>query len=91
VELGEFLGFDRMAAAKVCDMRTLVQGQIRNLQNDNTITPAARDEALKAIRTETEKSIVELIGPRGFKAYKQQTGYWLDRIAARPPLTPSTP
>ena len=91
VELGELLGFDRAAAAKVCDMQTLVQGQVRRIQSDPNVTPAARDEALKAIRSETEKSIVELIGPRGFKAYKQQTGHWLDRIAARPPLTPSTP
>ncbi|HEY6167178.1 MAG TPA: hypothetical protein VI454_04005 [Verrucomicrobiae bacterium] len=83
-QMSEFLGFEPSAAGKVYDMKAVVEDQSRKIQRDKALTPEARNDALRAMRAETEKSIVELIGERGFKAYKRQGGYWVNNIAPRP-------
>ncbi|MDB6121973.1 MAG: hypothetical protein JWQ71_966 [Pedosphaera sp.] len=80
-QMGDYLGFDKSAAAKVFDMKTEVEKQTRKVQSDKTLSTERRTEMLKAIRQETEKAVIEQIGEKGLKAYKRGGGYWLRNIS----------
>ena len=81
VQMGDYLGYDKSAAAKVFDMKAEVEKQTRKVQSDKTLSAEERAEMLKAIRAETEKAVIEQIGEKGLKAYKRGGGYWLRNIS----------
>ncbi len=80
VQAGQFLGFDKAAAAKVVDMQKPAQEAANKVRSDTTLTPEERTAKLQAIRTEAERAIKEAIGEKGYKSYRRQGGYWLSNI-----------
>jgi hypothetical protein len=67
-------------ANTVYDMKKGAEDAARRLQQDETLTPEQRKEALKAIRTETEAAVAEKMGDKAFKNYKRSGGYWMNNL-----------
>jgi hypothetical protein len=76
-------GIAKESVLKVVDMKQQVEDAANKLRQDKTLTPEQRAEALKAIRSETEKSLAEILGERRAKAYSGNGGYWLRHLAPR--------
>ncbi len=68
-------------AVQVYQMRKEAEAQARTVRNDRNRAVEERQEILKAIRAETEKSISEALGVRAFKAYQKYGGDWLSEVA----------
>jgi hypothetical protein len=86
----EFQQLDRLAnrqglpsgsANKVYDMKQAAQDQVAKVRNDSTLTSEQRKAALKAIQVETEKAVGETLGEKGYKQYKDQSGWWIRSLS----------
>jgi hypothetical protein len=72
----------------IADMKQEAEAAARNLRKDTALSKEQRDEALAAIRAETEKSITGLVGERRARYYTRSGGHWIRNLApspARPP------
>ncbi|HEY1171557.1 MAG TPA: hypothetical protein VGH19_09325 [Verrucomicrobiae bacterium] len=78
-----YLGFPREAAKKVVDMRVDVNKAVAAVRNDQSLTEEVRQQKLLAIRDTTEKTVIGVIGERGYKYYKRQGGRWMNGISPR--------
>jgi hypothetical protein len=76
-------GVPKESVFKVADMKTEAETAANKLRQDKSLTDTQRAQALKAIRTETEKTLAELVGPRRAKAYSANGGWWLRNIAPK--------
>lgn len=74
-------GVAKESVFKVADMKQTAEDAARKLRQDKTLTPEQRNDALKAIRDETQKALTGLLGERVTKAYKAQGGWWLRNLA----------
>lgn len=94
-KIAERQGLPKEAAVKVHDMRQTVEAEMQKVRTDTRLTEEQRREALKAMRTETERAITETLGEEGFKSLQSQpTAYWIRNISpdqAPPPPVPTQP
>jgi hypothetical protein len=67
-------------AGNVYDMKKAAEDAAKRLQQDDTLTPEQRKEALTTIRTETETAVSAKMGDKAFKAYKRSGGYWMNNL-----------
>lgn len=67
-------------ANAIYDMKKGAENATKRLQQDETLTPEQRKEALKSIRTETEAAVLEKMGDKAFKNYKRSGGYWMNNL-----------
>ncbi|HMP81874.1 MAG TPA: hypothetical protein PKA41_04120, partial [Verrucomicrobiota bacterium] len=74
-------GVEKESVFKIADMKTEVEKAANMIRQDKTLTQEQRNEALKAIRKETEQAMAKLIGERRTKAYANQGGWWLRNIS----------
>jgi|ERR1043166_3901135 hypothetical protein len=81
-------GVSRESILKLADMKQNVEDAARKIRTDQSMTPQQRNEALQAIRAETEKELANVLGERRAKAYPNSGGYWLRNIA---PVTRTAP
>ena len=70
-------------AIKVYDMKKLAEEQAKNVRNDKSLDQAARDLALRGIRTETENSFRQVMGAKAYESY-ENNAWWLKNISPDP-------
>lgn len=75
-------GLGKEAALKVYDMKKAAEDQAKQLRNDKNLSAEQRTAALRAIRDETERSVKNVFGEKGFTTYERNNGtFWLKGIA----------
>lgn len=72
-------GGGKEIAQQVHGMQNVVQQAALKVRNDKSLTREERNEKLRAIHDETQKTLVEALGERGFKRYKQNI-WWLREL-----------
>ncbi len=78
-------GLPKEAGVKVYDMKKAAEEEAKKVRADKALSDEQRKSALQAIRTETERSMGEVLGQKGFDSYqKQPTAYWLRSISPNP-------
>jgi len=78
-------GLPRDAANKVYDMKKAAEESAKSIRADKSLSDAARKDALQNIRTETERSMQQVFGDKGYASYqKQPAASWLKGISPDP-------
>jgi hypothetical protein len=89
-KVAEKNGLDKTAAISVYDMKKAAEAQVNKLRADSSLTAEQRTASLEAIRTETERSAVQVLGKKAWESYQNQPGaYWLNNISPAK-TTPTT-
>jgi hypothetical protein len=73
-------GVPKESVLKLDQMKNDAQAATKKIRNDKTLSADDRATALSAIRTETQNSINELLGPKPAKSYSGNGGWWLNNI-----------
>ena len=85
-------GLGKEAAVKVYDMKRAAEEQARKLREDKNLVGEQRTAALRAIREETERSVRNVFGEKGYTAYERNNGaHWLRGIAPDAPAPGKQP
>lgn len=79
------------AALDVVAVQKDVQQRVTALRTNRELPAAQRTEQLTALQQEAQTKIASTLGPRGFEAYKEYGGQWLQNVVPRPRPTPATP
>lgn len=86
VQAAEQSGLTKATAVKVYDMKKTAEQQASKIRSDTTLSDEQRHAALQAIRVETEKTLAQTLGEKGFDLYKKQFGaYWIQTLAPKEP------
>jgi hypothetical protein len=81
-------------AVKVYEMKQAAEAEVRNLRQNTGLTADQRSAALAGIQAETERSIKQVLGDKGWEQYNRGAStYWLRNMVPQPPAagTPATP
>jgi hypothetical protein len=70
-------------ATRVFDMKRAFEESAQQLRQTTTLNEEERALALEVIRQETERTVRQTLGDRGFQTYLRYRGDWLGR-SARP-------
>ena len=72
-------------AAQVYDMKKVAEKKASELRANSTLSNEDRTAALQAIRAETERSMRQALGEKGWQSYnKQQNTWWLKSVSPDP-------
>jgi hypothetical protein len=82
-------GVAKESVFKLDDMKKVAQDAANKIKRDKTLSPDQRNEALAAIRNETQSGINDLLGDKFGKKYLNQNGWWLNNIAPKPQPAPT--
>ncbi|HEY4952353.1 MAG TPA: hypothetical protein VII71_03100 [Verrucomicrobiae bacterium] len=74
-------GVPKDSVFKLDEMKNEAQAAAQKIRDDKTLGADDRAAALSAIRTETQNSINDLLGPKPAKSYSNNGGWWLNNIA----------
>ena len=77
-------GVSKENVFKVADMRTEVESAAKKIRQDKSLSSEQRDEALRGIKAETEKTLAEMLGERRAKYYTSSSGWWLRNLVPSP-------
>lgn|GEM_PF-706173 len=80
VSLSEQYDLPTDTSQNLIEMRQIAQDQIQRLVQDNTIPLDRRQQALKEIQTETERSFQKTLGSAAYSAYVQGAGSWIRSV-----------
>ncbi len=69
---------------QVVSMQKDIQQRVSKLQSDRSLPPEERTRQLNALNQEATAKLTATLGARGFEAYKQNGGFWLQRLQSRP-------
>ena len=84
-KVAEREGLSKDSAVKVYDMKKIAEEQATKLRQEKSLSTEQRQQALQAVRAETERSIKEVFGDKAFESYqKQPTAYWLKGLSSDP-------
>jgi hypothetical protein len=75
-------GVAKDIAARVYAIKRTAEDRARQIRANNNLTWPQRQEALNKLQTEAAKDVADLLGERGFKAYKIIGGQWLRALAS---------
>jgi hypothetical protein len=79
-------GLSPEAAVSVYEMKKTAEAEAKRLRADKSLSVEQRNAALAAIAQETENSVKQTLGEKGFQAYQKNNGaYWLKSL--QPPST----
>jgi hypothetical protein len=85
VRVAQREGLGKQAAVQVYDMKKTAEGEAKRVREDRSLSSDQRQAALRGIREETERSIRQVYGDKGFESYqKQQGAFWLKGISPDP-------
>jgi hypothetical protein len=78
----ELYELPQSTAATIVEIKQVAErGRIALFANRN-IPAESRAEALRAIQTETEQSLLEILGPKVMSSYTQSSGKWIQDLAS---------
>ena len=80
-QLAEQNGLPKDAAAKGYDLRQTAIQEVQKLRLDETLTPQRRNEAIAAIKAETDRAVQQALGEKVFNTFKRRNSQWLDNYA----------
>ena len=96
--LGMLQGFSRMLVgskgkpAQVYDMKKVAEQKASELRANSKLSSEDRTAALQAIRAETERSMQQTLGEKGWQSYnKQNNTWWLKSLSPDPKPPAPTP
>lgn len=73
-------------ANQVYEMKKTAEDETRKIRSNTNLTEEQRNEALKAVRQETEKSLQNVLGQKGWDHYNRPNNiHWLDNMHRPPP------
>ena len=78
------------AANQVYAVQKDIQDRVNAVRQSGTIAFADRTAQLTALADEATTRVTAVLGARGFEAYKQNGGSWLQNVAPRPMPPPPT-
>ncbi|MDB6027762.1 MAG: hypothetical protein JWM68_3985 [Verrucomicrobiales bacterium] len=73
-------GGNKEIARQVYALKDDLQKAVNQVRNDRSLTREQRDEKLLAIKAETDKTLTDALGARGYKALKRNS-QWIQEIA----------
>ena len=68
-----------------------IKQRLTAVRADPSLTPAARTAQIAALTDETRSRITATLGERGFEAYKQYGGNWMQMLQWAPSAPPPRP
>jgi hypothetical protein len=71
-------------ADKVYDLKDAAESAVEHIGQNGQLTPDQRDQALDAIRSETEKVVQGTLGDALYKKYLRSGGWWINELAPGP-------
>ena len=77
-------GLPDSLAKQAYDLQTIAMNQAGQLRADTSLNAEARAAALLAIRQESERSLLQSLGPKVFKTYQEYHGNWLNQVDQAP-------
>ncbi len=78
-------GLGKEAAVRAYEMKKIAEEQANKIRRDASMTTEQRRATLQAIRGETERSMRQVLGEKGFSSYQNQNhSYWLRAISPDP-------
>jgi hypothetical protein len=78
-------GLPKEAGIKVYDMKKVAEEEATKVRANASLSADQRKAALEAIRSETERSMGGVLGPKAMQSYQKQPGaYWLRSISPNP-------
>jgi hypothetical protein len=83
------LELPKSAALDVWNLQKDIEQRSRALQMNRELTSEARNAQLAALAEEAKAKVTNTLTARGYEAYKQNGGYWLQNIQPRAPGAPS--
>lgn len=85
-------GLGKDAAVKAYDMKKAAEDQAKQIRADKNLSADQRTAALRAVRDETERSVKNVLGEKGYAGYERNNGtFWLKGIAPDAPVTAKQP
>ncbi|MFA6543489.1 MAG: hypothetical protein WCS99_03635 [Limisphaerales bacterium] len=85
-------GLGKEAAVKAYDMKKAAEDQAKQIRADKSLSADQRTAALRAVRDETERSVKNVFGEKGFSSYERNNGtFWLKGIAPDAPAPTKQP
>lgn len=66
---------------KVMSLQQEFVTRSNSIQQDNNLTMAERNEKITALITEAKTTLTTTLGSRGYEAYRQGSGYWLNALS----------
>jgi hypothetical protein len=74
-------------SVEVVNVQENIQKQAMALRQDGTLTPDQRNAQLAALAQQAQTQLTATLGLRGYEAYKDNGGYWLQNLQPRPAAT----
>ncbi len=68
-------------AGKVYDYKSIAEDGAKALRNNKDLPAEQRQAALAELRTETENTLKQTLGEKGYKSYLKNGGWWINNIA----------
>lgn len=69
------------AAGQVYDLKKTVEEQKRQLTKDPSLTPEARQAALRTLQSDTERALAQTLGDKAYQTYKRRHSWWIRSLA----------
>ena len=68
-------------AGKVYDYKSIAEDGAKALRNNKDLSAEQRQTALANLRAETENTLEQTLGEKGYKSYVKNGGWWINNIA----------
>jgi hypothetical protein len=81
LRIGERFDLSRAVASEVYDLRAGVEAQRWQVQTNAQLSIEQRQAWLQALRDQTSAAVASLMGEKGFTAYLEHGGWWIQQLA----------
>jgi hypothetical protein len=78
------LNLPKEVAVEVDDIRKAATAQLQSVEKNSSLAADQREEALRAIQEETQKTMEQTLGTKPLGIYKQHGGDWINHLAESP-------
>lgn len=90
-QLAQRLNLPRHRARDVYELKSLIEHQHREIEQDETLSPEDRAEAAELLVGEARSAISEAFGEEGARIYLDNGGWWLRSLESRIPELAAQP
>jgi len=81
--LADRLELPKETAVAVYDFSKDIQQRAQQIRSDKNLKGDAKNQALAALADEANAKVIASLGQRGYDAYKENGGWWLQNLAPR--------
>jgi hypothetical protein len=76
-------GISTDTVLQISGMKSQVENAARDIRQNSSLTADQRNAALQSVRTETEKTLADLLGDRRARAFENNGGFWVRNLAPK--------